>query len=91
MNRTRLVVAAVATIALLASAGAAAAAPGQADSANGEQGPPSDLPGPVPDFVGDVHDAITDFLAGGIDALGEAVSGVTPGGPPEGAGSAADS
>lgn len=51
------------------------------DFANVAQaGPPSDLPGPVPEFVGDVLGAIRSFLDGSIDRLGEAVSGLTPGG-----------
>lgn len=83
MNGLRTAVAALVALALLASVGAAAAAPGAASSdagPNGDAGPPGDLPGPVPDFVGDIHDAINGFLSGSIDALGETVSGLTPGG-----------
>ncbi|MFB6205611.1 MAG: hypothetical protein ABEJ05_03655 [Haloglomus sp.] len=75
---------------LVVGAGAAAAAPGAAPekasaddqdaSPSADAGPPSDLPGPVPDFVGEIHDTIRGFLNGSVDALGEAVSGVTPGG-----------
>lgn len=43
-------------------------------------GPPGDLSTPVPDFVGGVLDAVRSFLDGSIEILGEAVSGLTPGG-----------
>ncbi|MFB6218652.1 MAG: hypothetical protein ABEH77_05650 [Halobacteriaceae archaeon] len=46
-------------------------------------GPPADLPAPVPDFVGGILDAVRSFLDGSVDNLGEAVSGLTPGGGPE--------
>jgi hypothetical protein len=79
---------------LVLGAGAAAATPGQAPdgvSANDQGGdagpsvdvnvgPPGGLPDVVPDFVGDIHDGIDGFLDGSIESLGEAVSGVTPGG-----------
>ncbi|MEF8780690.1 MAG: hypothetical protein V5A46_08435 [Haloferacaceae archaeon] len=44
------------------------------------QGPPGGLPEPVPEFVTDVHGAIRSFLDGSMDRLGDAVSGLTPGG-----------
>lgn len=50
------------------------------------QGPPVDLPDPVPDFVGDILGSIRSFLDGSIDQLGDAVSGLTPGGSEESAG-----
>lgn len=40
------------------------------------QGPPADLPDAVPDFVGDVHSVINDFLGGGVENLGNVVSGL---------------
>jgi hypothetical protein len=61
------------------AAGAVAAQPENAGE-GGDAGPPDDLPEPVPDFVSDVHGAIGDFLGGAVDSLGDAVSGVTPGG-----------
>lgn len=39
-------------------------------------GPPEELPEAVPDFVGGIHSAVTDFLAGGGDVLGDAIRGV---------------
>jgi hypothetical protein len=90
MNRRHVTAALLALLVL--GAGAAAATPGAAPddvpatNQNGEAGPsvdvgpPGDLPSQVPDFVGDVHDRIGGFLNGSIDSLGEAVSGVTPGG-----------
>jgi hypothetical protein len=83
MTYTKPVVAALAGLVLLAGAGTAVATPGEAGSDAGppaDAGPPSDLPGPVPDFVGEVLGAVNGFLSGSIDALGEAVSGLTPGG-----------
>jgi hypothetical protein len=44
------------------------------------QGPPSELPAAVPDFVGDIQSSIDDFLGGGVENLGEAVSGVASNG-----------
>lgn len=44
------------------------------------QGPPDDLPEPVPEFVSDVLGAITDFIGGAVDLLGDIVRGLTPGG-----------
>ena len=80
MKHTRIVVAALAALALTLGAGTVAAAPDNAQaSENGEAGPPSDLPGPVPDFVGDIHETIGGFLDGTVESLGEAVSGLTPG------------
>lgn len=70
-------VAVVAVLALLVGAGTAAATPG---SAPADAGPPSDLPEPVPDFVSDLHGAISEFLSGSVDHLGEALRSITPGG-----------
>lgn len=75
MKLTHVAVAAV--LALLVGAGTAAAAPG---SAPADAGPPSDLPDPVPDFVSDLHGAISDFLSGSVDHLGERLRSITPGG-----------
>lgn len=47
-----------------------------ASAADDRQGPRVDLPQPVPDHVGQVHQRVVDFLGGGIDHLGDAVSGV---------------
>lgn len=44
------------------------------------QGPPDELPGAVPDFVGEIHSSINEFLGGGIESLGDAVSGVASSG-----------
>lgn len=85
MNRTTLLVAAVA--ALVAATGAAAAAGstattdstasmGSGADAAAQAGPPDDLPGPVPEFVSEIHGAIRGFVDGAIDALGPVVSGV---------------
>ncbi|WP_435064523.1 hypothetical protein [Halobaculum sp. EA56] len=86
MTRTKL--AAIALAVLLAVTGVAAAAPGNAPADAGDSdsqaGPPTDLPGPVPDFVGDIHDTIRSFLDGGVDNLGEAVSGIVGGETAEG-------
>lgn len=82
MKLTRIVVAALAVLALTLSAGAVAGAPDDAQAAEnapGEAGPPSDLPGLVPDFVGDIHEAIGGFLDGTVENLGKAVSDLTPG------------
>jgi hypothetical protein len=79
----------VAVLALLVSAGAAAAAPGTAPTDAGQSsdtgpsddaGPPSSLPDQIPDFVSDLHETIGDFLWGSVDNLGEAVRSITPGG-----------
>ncbi|WP_201289612.1 hypothetical protein [Halobaculum saliterrae] len=81
MSRTKL--AAIALAALLAVTGVAAAAPGNApadaganDGTAGQAGPPSELPDPVPNFVSDIHDQIRSFLDGGVENLGDAVSGI---------------
>jgi hypothetical protein len=71
--RTTLIVA-LATVVLIGT-GAVAATPGP-DDASGDAGPPSDLPDQVPDFVGDILSNVNDFLSGGVDDLGEAVSDV---------------
>lgn len=42
----------------------------------GNQGPPTELPDTAPEFVGDVLATIDDFLAGSVESLGEAVSGI---------------
>jgi hypothetical protein len=79
---------------LVLGAGAAAATPGGAPddvpandqggdagpSVDVNVGPPGGLPDVVPEFVGDIHEQIGGFLNGSVDSLGEAVSGVTPGG-----------
>jgi hypothetical protein len=53
-------------------------------------GPPGGLPGPVPDFVSELLGTVGSFLDGGVENLGESVSGIVPGGessaPPAGAG-----
>jgi len=91
MQPTRIAVAAVAAVALVAGAGVGAAAPGSGnapdDAGPGSAGPPTDMPGPVPDFVGEIHRTIGEFLDGSIDSLGSAVSDVTPGGEAPGSGS----
>lgn len=80
MKHTRIVVAALAVLALTLGAGTVAAAPDSAQaSENGAAGPPSDLPGPVPEFVGDIHETIDGFLDGTVENLGKAVSDLTPG------------
>lgn len=43
-------------------------------------GPSVDLPDPVPEFVSDILGTITDFVGGAVDALGEVVRGLAPGG-----------
>lgn len=45
----------------------------------GQAGPPVDMPDPVPDFVVEIHSTIGDYLEGGLDSLGDAVSSITPG------------
>jgi hypothetical protein len=81
MKPTRIVVAALAVLALTLGAGAAAAAPDDAppENAPAEAGPPGDLPGAVPDFIGDIHETIGGFLDGTVETLGKAVSDLTPG------------
>lgn len=55
------------------------------------QGPPSELPGAVPEFVDGIHSSINEFLAGGLEGLGEAVSGAaSSGGAPDAAAAAVD-
>jgi hypothetical protein len=64
-----------------------------ADGAQGagtDAGPPSELPDPVPDFVSDIHSKINDFIGGGVENLGEAVSGIASSGGGEAAAMAAD-
>lgn len=84
MKLTRITVATIAVLALLVSAGAAAAAPGNGnapdDAGPDQAGPPTDMPGPVPDFVEEIHRTIGEFLDGSVDSLGSAVSDLTPGG-----------
>lgn len=68
-----------AIVALVLSAGAAAAQPAASsdDASNDErQGPPAELPGPVPDFVGDILDFVNQKIAGILsgEELGEALS-----------------
>lgn len=80
MQRKSIVLAVLAaSLLLVGSAGAVAAQPEDAGE-SGDAGPPGDLPDQVPDFVSDVHGAISDFLVGTVDSLGDAVSGLTPGG-----------
>ena len=62
---------ALALFVLTGTMGIAAATPGE--------GPPDELPDPVPDFVTDLLGAIGDFVAGGIEALGDVVSDITAG------------
>lgn len=87
MKATRITVAALVVLALLVGAGtAAAAAPGNGngnapdDAGSDHAGPPTDVPGPVPDFVEEIHRTVGEFLDGSIDALGSAVSDLTPDG-----------
>lgn len=40
------------------------------------QGPPGGLPDAVPDFVSDIHAEISEFVAGGSESLGQAVSDI---------------
>lgn len=56
---------------LVGAAGPVTATPGE--------GPPDELPGPVPDFVSGLLSTISSFVSGAIDALGSAVSKITPG------------
>lgn len=82
MKLTRIVAAALAVL-LVGTAGAVAApgnAPEDAGPSAQDGGPPVDMPEPVPDFVESIHEQIWAFLNGSIENLGEAVSGVTPGG-----------
>lgn len=63
---------AVAIALLVGATGTAAAQPAD--------GPPVDLPDPVPEFVSDILGAVTDFVGGAVNALGEVVRGLAPGG-----------
>ncbi|WP_224214615.1 hypothetical protein [Natrinema longum] len=54
--------------------------PTGAATAQPAQGPPDDLPEPVPAFVSDGLGAITDFIDGAVDFLGDIVRGLTPAG-----------
>ncbi len=58
----------------LSAVGAAAPADAAANS-DSSLGPSDGLPSPVPDFVSDILGTISSFLDGGIDSLGEALSG----------------
>ncbi len=83
MKPTRIVVAALAALALVLGAGAAATAPDNAQAGNdsaGDAGPPGDLPDPVPAFVSGIYSTIDGFLDSTIENLGSAVSDLTPGG-----------
>lgn len=71
MKRTILTL--VIAFAVLASAPAAVAA-------QDGNGPPEALPSPVPEFVSDVLGSVLEFVDGGLESLGETVSGLTPGG-----------
>lgn len=71
LGRTLLTIA-IAVSLLVGPTGAAAAQPAD--------GPPDDLPDPVPEFVSDVLGAISDFVAGLLESLGEVVRSLTPGG-----------
>lgn len=51
-----------------------------ASDASASQGPPEELPEQVPDFVSEIHSMIRDFLGGGVESLGEALSGVASSG-----------
>lgn len=44
------------------------------------EGPPDGLPDAVPDFVGEIHTTINDFLGGGVEHLGDAISGIASNG-----------
>jgi len=90
MRTKPIVLAVLATGFLLVGAAGAAVAqpedPGQSGEAGpgddagpgSDAGPPEDMPEPVPEFVSDVHATISDFLSGGVENLGEAVSDLTP-------------
>lgn len=81
MNGRTLLTIAIAISLLVGATGTAAAQPGD--------GPPDELPDPVPEFVSDVLGAISDFVAGLLESLGEVVRSLTPGGAgtgPNGAG-----
>ena len=83
MKPTRIVVAALAALALVLGAGVAAAAPDNAQAGNdsaGDAGPSGDLPDPGPAFVSGIHSTIDGFLDSTIENLGSAVSDLTPGG-----------
>ena len=82
MNRTRWLTIGLALVVLTGGLAAVGAASPPADTPGddrGGQGPalgPSDgLPSPVPDFVSDILGTIGSFPSGGIDSLGEALSG----------------
>lgn len=70
MQRQTILTIAVALTLLVGATGVATAQPAQ--------GPPDDLPEPVPEFVSDVLGAITDFVGGAVDVLGDVVRGLTP-------------
>ena len=83
MNRTTLLVAAVAALVAVTGAAAAAGSTATTDStasmgsgadATAQAGPPDDLPGPVPEFVSEIHGLISGVIDGAIDALGPVVS-----------------
>lgn len=71
MNRHVLLAIVVSMGLLVGAAGSVTATPGE--------GPPDELPEPVPDFVSDLLGTISSFVSGAIDALGSAVSEITPG------------
>ncbi|WP_245853053.1 hypothetical protein [Natrinema ejinorense] len=72
IQRQTILTIAVAVALLVGATGAATAQPAQ--------GPPDDLPEPVPGFVSDILGAITEFIDGTVDFLGDVVRGLTPAG-----------
>ncbi|ELY65913.1 hypothetical protein [Natrinema versiforme] len=72
MQRQTLLTIAISVTLLVGATGAVTAQPAN--------GPPDELPDPVPEFVSDILGAITDFVGGALEALGEVVRGLTPGG-----------
>lgn len=79
MIRTRWLTIGLALVVLSGGLAAVGAAAPPADSAGEDRpalGPSDGLPSPVPDFVSDILGTISSFLDGGIDSLGEALSGL---------------
>ncbi|SIS10905.1 hypothetical protein SAMN05421752_111131 [Natronorubrum thiooxidans] len=72
MQKRTILTIAIAVALLVSATGTVAAQPAD--------GPPNDLPDPVPEFVSDILGAIADFIGGALEALGETVRGLTPGG-----------
>lgn len=85
---TAVVAVLVVSLTSIAGVGLAAAQPsergGGGDAGGGEAGPSGDrlpsLPDQAADVAKDVLGTVGEFLSGGLEALGEALRGVTPGG-----------